>query len=135
MLKNVVPAKKHGHHHLEPKKSQVTPVDSAKLKLAEEELSPNLEEKEHDLNKKSNAVQVEHEKAGFQADFDLISTRKAVEEIFDRHQAEEDESQGNLEDGRVTKFEFSRLKMNEFGLLFFSLLGILLSIIAVSPFF
>lgn len=52
--------------------------------------------------------------------------KKMFGTLFD----DEDDS-GNLEDGRISKYEYARLNMQEFGLLFFSISGILLSIMAV----
>ena len=57
-----------------------------------------------------------------------FETKKELESFFDD---EDDATQGNLEDGRVSKLEFSKLKTQEYGLLFFSISGIVLCVMAV----
>lgn len=57
-------------------------------------------------------------------------TKRALESFFSNNDEEED-NQGKLEDGRISKLEFSKLKTQEYGLLFFSITGIVMSIIAV----
>lgn len=57
-------------------------------------------------------------------------TKRALESFFGND--EEEDNQGKLEDGRISKLEFSKLKTQEYGLLFFSITGIVVSIMAVT---